>query len=520
MNRVKRAKISIVRQPIRSFILFTLFILLGSTTVGAISVHRAIEVTAVNLKRQTPAIATIIQDNDALFEYIEFHDRWPSYESTFLTAEIIESIGNLPYVRAFDYALISQEFYSRELVLPHDLALYASLGIEDVFIEQMLDRFSLGMDGFEHFRLKGIHNPIVVDIEEGAIELVSGRVFTEEEIQLASAVTLISQAFADANHLDVGSTLTLEQNLYNWEAFTGEMSDIFQDDNLILSEIVALEVIGIFTPLAIMDEDADDTDLMNHLDFNHLLYVPMGIAKTPTLLWLDYLQENAPEQLDEFGLFQYEHVIFLLYDPLALDQFNNAASALLPEFWLMNDLTRAFHDITMSMNTLRAVAHLTLIGASIASILVLGIVITLFLRDRKQEIGIYLALGEKKKNIISQMFIELLVILSMSMLVALFIGNTMANHLSFTMLRNEMIANMTPRDMGMMTSINDFNQMGFSFWMTHEEMLDVYTVVLDGSVVITFIITTLLIVLIATIFPIMYLSKLNLKNILEKASIG
>ena len=71
MNRVKRAKISIVRQPIRSFILFTLFILLGSTTVGAISVHRAIEVTAVNLKRQTPAIATIIQDNDALFEYIE-----------------------------------------------------------------------------------------------------------------------------------------------------------------------------------------------------------------------------------------------------------------------------------------------------------------------------------------------------------------------------------------------------------------------------------------------------------------
>jgi len=520
MNRINRARISIVRQPIRTFILFTLFILLGSATAGAVSVNRAIEATAVNLTRQTPAIATVIQDNDSFFEYIEFHDRYPDHESRLLTSEIIESIGNLPYVRAFDYALISQEFYSRELVLPHDLTLYASVGIESVIIWQMLNQFSLGMDRFEHFRLKGIHNPIVLDIEEGAIELVSGRVFTEDEIQLARPVTLISQAFADANNLHVGATFTLEQNLYNWGDSTGELSDIFQDDNLILSEIVELEVIGIFTPSAIMDEYTNETDLMNHMDFNHLLYVPMGIVKLPTLLWLDYLQENAPEQLDEFGLFDYEHVIFVLYDPLDLGQFNEAASALLPEFWLMNDLTRAFRDITISMNALSQVAHWTLVGASMASVLILGLVITLFLRDRKQEMGIYLALGEKKRNIIFQMLIELLAILSISMVIALFIGNTMANHLSLTMLRNEMASNMTPIDMGMVTGINDFNQMGFGFWMTHEQMLDAYTFTLDASVVATFIIASLMIVLLSTILPIIYLSKLNLKNILEKASIG
>ena len=71
MNVVMRSWKSITRQLTKSLVILMILILLGSLVAGAVSVSRAIQTTELNLRRRIPAIATIIQDNDPLLEYID-----------------------------------------------------------------------------------------------------------------------------------------------------------------------------------------------------------------------------------------------------------------------------------------------------------------------------------------------------------------------------------------------------------------------------------------------------------------
>ncbi|MCL1948859.1 MAG: FtsX-like permease family protein [Turicibacter sp.] len=72
--------------------------------------------------------------------------------------------------------------------------------------------------------------------------------------------------------------------------------------------------------------------------------------------------------------------------------------------------------------------NLILVGSYIyqlaawASFIVLGLLIVIFLRDRRTEIGIYLALGEKKWAIIKQLLMELGIVVAFSLAISIFWG--------------------------------------------------------------------------------------------------
>ena len=51
-----------------------------------------------------------------------------------------------------------------------------------------------------------------------------------------------------------------------------------------------------------------------------------------------------------------------------------------------------------------------LIVAIIATVLITGLVVLLFLRDRKHELGIYLSLGERRGRVVGQILIEVMVV--------------------------------------------------------------------------------------------------------------
>ena len=203
-----RAWTSVKRQMGRTLALFLILFLLGVTIVGALSVSSAIHRADQNLRRRLPAIATVISDDVALDQYAQTHGYFP--ENWSMTPELIEEIGNLPYVRLFDYAVLARyTFFSRNLILPMDSAPYLEAPIEaDIAIDQMM-AMSLPVEDLETFLLKAVHNPHIADIEGGLISLVEGRAFIESEMEVgANHVAIISQAFADANHLALGDTFT------------------------------------------------------------------------------------------------------------------------------------------------------------------------------------------------------------------------------------------------------------------------------------------------------------------------
>lgn len=158
------------RHPIKSITLFMLFFVLSTFTISAIFVRQAVINTDINLRRMLPTVATITQDTHAINNAREISDEPIIVEP--VTSSIIHEIGNLDYVRMFDYTTWSFNFFSNNIYRVFDPQ------------STSVDNNSLRQQGFnfEQFTLKGVNNPYVADIEGGLINLISGRTFTEDEI--------------------------------------------------------------------------------------------------------------------------------------------------------------------------------------------------------------------------------------------------------------------------------------------------------------------------------------------------
>ncbi|WP_434127517.1 FtsX-like permease family protein, partial [Enterococcus faecium] len=76
-----------------------------------------------------------------------------------------------------------------------------------------------------------------------------------------------------------------------------------------------------------------------------------------------------------------------------------------------------------SMNRLSQISSYVVVIAVIASLIIISLIIVLFTRDRKYELGIYLSLGERRKYVFAQIVLELLLIGVSAMLISLVTGN-------------------------------------------------------------------------------------------------
>ena len=70
MNNFKKIAITTKRKPVQSIIIFLCVFLLGTVMSSSISVAQAIRNTDDALRRQLPAVATIIIDDELLSSYI------------------------------------------------------------------------------------------------------------------------------------------------------------------------------------------------------------------------------------------------------------------------------------------------------------------------------------------------------------------------------------------------------------------------------------------------------------------
>lgn len=158
------------------------------------------------------------------------------------------------------------------------------------------------------------------------------------------------------------------------------------------------------------------------------------------------------------------------------------------------------------------ISDLIFYGALTATVIILGLVFNLLLHDRRYEVGIYLALGESKRRIISQLLIEVLVISILATMLALFIGNQLSQVISREMLSNDFIRQEeeipqvefidTPHEFMIFTTER----------MSAEELISFYDVSLSFSSVLLFFGAQLGSILLASFLSIIYLLRLDKKN--------
>lgn len=75
------------------------------------------------------------------------------------------------------------------------------------------------------------------------------------------------------------------------------------------------------------------------------------------------------------------------------------------------------------------------------SLLIISLIVLLFLRDRKHELGIYLSIGETRGKIIGQILVELLLISAIALLLSLVTGNLLADSISGSLFQMDWFTN-------------------------------------------------------------------------------
>ena len=494
MNLVARAFSHLARNLGKMFALLFIIFALACVISGAISIRQAIENTDTNLRIALPAITSIEVYESSVDEYVSLTGQWPEIQP--LTVDMLADIGALSYVKIYDIS-------ARAFLDVNDLepvSLSEDMGFDD------------GMVGMPaSMNLKGVYGVDLLDAEEGVIEVIQGRTFTESEVRSLSYVALISQNLAELNGLGIGSTFTLDNTVWKEEAWD---SQDFSQDNKFAHRSYDFEVVGIFVPKVEINTGDEWMDRSFSEEAENRIYVPNTVAVAVAAFQIEAAMQMHPDigwTEEDLEHPTFLHGVYALYNPEDIENFRIAAATILPEFWIVEDAGSSFGDIAASMETLDSLATAVLWVAIGASILIIGLLIILFLRERKKEIGIYLSLGEKKSKVIAQMMIEVLAVSLIAITLALFAGNILSAGISETMLRNDLVAGRGLDEGG---SFGILDQMGVVVDMSTDEMLAGYDVSLDAQTVITFYSAAIATIIAATILSMLYIVRLNPKEIM------
>jgi len=497
MNVAKRIIANLTRNFGRTVLLLIVIFVLGVLVSGAISVRQAIQATENNLKASVPAVAVVGADFEAMEVYGELTGRWPVPE--LFTLEQAKEIGALPYVKNYDLSIT-------KLLLSEDIRRF-------IFDGNSADA---GFGTWNAFSLHGVYSTNLVDIEEGIVEITSGRMFNADEVDNLSYTALVSQSLADENNLSVGSVFTLENIV--WKDAVWQSTGSFTEQNIFARQSYNFEVVGIFERLfdSITGDAGFDSWALEEID--NRIYVPNPTAMTIQSFYVENQRKQNPDGVlfyhDEQGELMFSN-IYVLYDFQDMGNFATAAQNILPEFNTVTDLTdtETFQIVAPAMETLNWLAEVVLLASIGAVVLIVTLLLALIVRDRKYEIGTLLALGERKSKVIAQMTVEVLSIALIALTFSLFAGNMLASSMSEDMLRRDLVeAQQTDGSW----SIGALESWGFVSGedISAEAVLAGYDMSLGAITIVTFFVISVSTIIVATVIPMLYIVRLNPKKIL------
>jgi putative ABC transport system permease protein len=492
---------------------------------GAYIIRHAVSNTENYLWAKTPATATIARQFQRYIPWAEFERATDGsfvfpLEWSYIEWDLFNQLRELPSVKNGEII----DGLTSEVFLPN-AALFGR-GLTKPSIESdyhWIDDPSYLM----YFPISGITESDFLFIREGLIRIENGRSFTQEE--LVSSETnlipiIISEEMSAMNRLDLGAIISLENLI-----FTIPQRRLIEDD-IQLAIPYEFEIVGIFSTHL----DLNVTHLNKYwesflssksfIPFSRL--APLNHAEKTEVtrlqdLGYDIWFDPRPPQ----GYMRTRGIVFEMHDARDLLAFRELGNEWLPTYWRIA-ITDNFVELLDTLTIFQWYADAIMWGSRGALILIFTLLTLLFLRERKSEIGVYLALGEKKIRILGQLLIETMIVVTSALTVSLGVSFMLASSLS-----NEIILHQL-QEINSNRSLEELieNESRHFFdtplgWirpsvMTIEEKAAVFNITLDKSTIFSFYLTSLgIITITSSSLTLLTLKKAPTKILEQKVAI-
>lgn len=370
MNFFNRALKYCWRQRLRSFLLLLTFTLLLTTVLIAISSEKAVEQGTKQIKETVGASVRIELDTNNQANYGSAEDfgngaSGYTYNGDFITEKIVDKISKLENVIGYN-AKSSEGYWG----VPKSFSPFPAMVTEGLATPYQAV----------------LNSSLDTRFLNGTYKLEEGRHIKADD----SYVALISKELADKNNLSVGDTI---------EFITETDIDITD---------TTFKIIGIFSGTEGMSKSAitpsDIPANLGYIDMNSLseLYDSEGYD------FLD-VYTHTPEEAKEL-----------------METIKN-----LPEVkgktFTFNLNSEDFDLVSTPLSSFGSMVDTTVFILTIIGVLIVVLLLVLWTRGRKKEIGILLAVGRSKVEIVEQFLTENILITFLSMIVSAGLSITFAD---------------------------------------------------------------------------------------------
>lgn len=460
MNFFKRAVISIRNRKGRSILFLLLFTIVFSLILSGFAIQQSAAQEKINARKSLGAEVRLKRDSNKMKQ--EMMKGNLSFKS--ISKETVEKIGQLSQVKnTYLSGSARAEESNLTYVKPKSNSNSSALPATGVSPK---------------FEVEGTTNlSETTDFKNHDSKLIEGKAITETSGENSAVV---EETFAKNNKLKVGDTFNLKGTSI---------------DNK--GRELTLKVIGIYK----------SEKVPSALDEQYAFTLPEN------KIYLNF--DTFTKLTDQAGI---EDVSYNLKDPLLVDEFAREANTILEKdgtLYKLDAHTKEYEQMVGPLEKMNSFSSIMIKVIIFAGAVILLLLILLSVKERKSEIGILLALGEGKRNIILQLLMEI-----MLLAVASFMLSTALIQSSGQGISNSILSSQISKDKD---NISDDMNNDFEFDdeqetnnTTNVQPVDQISISLNSTIIIKTAIIGLILVVIATLIPGAIISRLDPKYLFSQ----
>jgi ABC-type antimicrobial peptide transport system permease subunit len=511
MNFYQRALRYIRRTPTKTLLLILTFFVIGNLVILGLGVSQASDNAKILTRQKMRAVVNYQTDYDAYFKYTDTITDMDELNAAYQNMPKIDpalalQIAEDPRVKAYNY-MMTYIAYGRN-GLEH-----VPLGNEDnnnnTYTDENGNTVTYEDPGFN---MIGNYDPEMIEFLEGTYQVTSGNMYTREDVDQEKNVCLITEELASVNNLRIGDTITLSNFSKDTMKRYEELG--YSDEEL----SVDLEIIGIFTTQETVDPNSPEYRYMGPSQSpKNKVLMPLTAFTAYRTVCEEAGMKLYPESyrgVDKDAYLEKEKipdkVTYLLDDPLHVEEFVKDYTPKIGEYLELDANNEIFKKMARPLDTMSFFAGILVSIVVLNAVVIISLVTALTLKNREYEIGVLLSIGVSKAAIVTQLFLELLLIAFVGFGFASISGSLMAGEVG------DIVLDYQTTSESQYESDNDYINYSDSYFteISQDDLLSEYHVSVSPLLIVEIFVLGTFVVLIAIIIPSYMIMRLNPKQIL------
>lgn len=476
------------RNKLRTILYGLAFFLIGNLLLIGIAVYQASDQAVTLTRHKLKPLVSYEINYDAVKDNM-YNERIDYFEGKdFTIFDAIEKMANDEMVVAINH-LVDIEGYP-----------------------QSFTAFSLSND-FNPYEgttitLVGNTKPNMIEFYDRNNTIIDGRFYTSDEIENSESVALINDKLAMLNNLKINDFITIDLIDKSNDRY-GHIPEEYRT--------LTLKIIGIYQ---VHDDSLNQNDIYKAKSslYPNQIYLPGSVlAEAKTYIANDSLEVYGlahPEDMEYITLSTIEDAynyssILMLDDPENIDIFCERYSEYTTQYLVLNQNNTAYENLAQPLKTMTYFAKLFMEFIVVVSIVIIGIITAMSLKNRQFEIAMLLASGVTRFKIIFQLLTELMIIIIVSFTLSTISGNFIANRIGNTILGYQKITDVA--------SDYDSYKLALKYFenISSDELLANYQIDINLVTYLQLYGFSILIVVLSTAIPTSFIVMIDPKKIMS-----